>query len=417
VVCNRVPPTVDALPGKVPGPAGPAGGEAAGPAADVDPFDMAISVTRHVEITGPASWRHLASGFDGCDLSFWVEWGVGWPEFTETLERARQVAAAGDPLSVPEIDHGRCLVWGAGRRPFYAFHLQYPECHVFLGRGRFAGAHPNVQVSVNARALWLRGPRECVSVAESIIHRLKGFIQRVCVSRCDLAADFHVPGGLSFDYLRECLVTQANSLRPFIKDGRLQTLYVGAKSAPVQLRIYDKSAEIESRGEKTWLCEVYGTDEREDVWRVEFQLRRDFLRSMGVNGLSDLAREAGGLWRYLTDKWCSLRLPDDGNTSRRAVCGFWLAVQALAEDFGGSLRVQRLRRESQPETPERFIRRTWKGLAAYAARFGIADVDDALSHLTDHVRAAGTRAEFDRLYHGARIRLGHNDADGTHASF
>ena len=108
-----------------------------------------------------------------------------------------------------------------------------------------------------------------------------------------------------------------------------------------------------------------------DVWRVEFQLRRQLLKQLKVNDLDDLVYLAGTLWRYLAGDWMSLRLPDNLNATRRTVHRWWQAVREVGSDFGVQLAIQRDYGRSG-DVPAGWYESHCAGcLVGYAARLGV----------------------------------------------
>lgn len=101
------------------------------------------------------------------------------------------------------------------------------------------------------------------------------------------------------------------------------------------MRIYDKDAEIRQSSGKIWFrdlwseCEHY--DPEQSVWRIEFQCRREALKSFrhvgapnGVRTVPELAQCFGSLWRYLTGEkigkragFISLRRPTYAKTGTK----------------------------------------------------------------------------------------------------
>ncbi|MBU5639103.1 replication initiation factor domain-containing protein, partial [Geomonas sp. Red69] len=81
---------------------------------------------------------------------------------------------------------------------------------------------------------------------------------------------------------------RSRDVRPIIKAGILETCYFGSPAAPIRIRIYNKGKEVLKKGEKLWFADMWGTDDLEDIWRVEFQLRRAALKQFKVNDFSDL---------------------------------------------------------------------------------------------------------------------------------
>lgn len=101
----------------------------------------------------------------------------------------------------------------------------------------------------------------------------------------------------------------------------------GGKGAPLRARLYNKSIEIRSSG-KEWFRPLWakaghkGDEHDGEVWRLEFQLRREPLteaevvtadkESIEMKSWTDVQRGLNELWGYLTGQWLSVRLPRTG---------------------------------------------------------------------------------------------------------
>lgn len=137
---------------------------------------------------------------------------------------------------------------------------------------------------------------------------------------------FGFPVG-SYEFLLSHKVTRNDKGKLFLDKNELETYYVGDAKSPIQLRIYNKGLEVEQGRTKLWFLELWNRESSEDIWRIEFQVRRPALKQFGVNSIADLKEKETGLWLYLTSKWFSLRLPDNDKAERRTVHLFWCAVQ------------------------------------------------------------------------------------------
>ena len=143
------------------------------------------------------------------------------------------------------------------------------------------------------------------------------------------------------------------------------------------MRIYDKSKEILKSG-KLWFCDLWKWETAPlDIWRVEFQIRRNGLKSFGINTLDDLPAKLGGIWSNLTERWFSLRLHDNDNRTRCSVHPWWQAVQSVAADLGSEILIERRRKPDSMAPAEWYISHAAGCLAAYAARMGIEDIGRA----------------------------------------
>ena len=113
--------------------------------------------------------------------------------------------------------------------------------------------------------------------------------------------------------------------------GALETLYFG-KGGDVTVRLYDKLAEVQASGKGGYLLGLYGGAglcAGETVQRVEAQLRRDPLRSLGVVAAEDAISNAGAVYLYAVEKWLRLTVPGSSSRRERAtVDPRWRVAQA-----------------------------------------------------------------------------------------
>lgn len=107
---------------------------------------------------------------------------------------------------------------------------------------------------------------------------------------------------------------------------------------PLLARIYNKSLEIQKSG-KVWFKQIWlekGWKEDKEVWRVEFQLRREVLKEFSINSIEDLLEKESGLWAYLTHEWLTIRQPSQDNVSRWKLKRKWRIIQQAGLDYEAS---------------------------------------------------------------------------------
>jgi hypothetical protein len=293
-------------------------------------------------------------------------------------------------------------------RPNYQFHLQYPDFHLFVAKkSQPNGQTPNVLVSLSSKLLWTQGEQAAVDlVLKELAELADGTVRECRMSRCDLAADILVPNGLSDVMIRDHFVSHAQEIRPIIKKGKLETMYVGAKGADIQLRIYNKSLEI-LHSEKPWFNALWAFDRSvSNVWRFEYQIRRPFLRAFKINSLDDLLSRRTDLWIYLTHEWFSLRLCDNENVTRRSIHPLWKIVQASFQKWGPSREgLQRVRQVPSLDS-DRVVKQLASRLVGFAARESITDFDEALAKAIDVLRTEFRDRDFTEELLRKRIQLG-----------
>lgn len=391
--------------GSAPGAAGDGPGASAEAPATAAAGSMALSITCHAPFSNMEGWQCLACGVDTLHLSIYVQWSELWNQQLFDLEVAKEKASG--TVGLP-MNGGRFLILPGGKPPSYRFHLQYPEFQLYLSISREPeGKTPNVYGSIGSKCLWLGSVGEAVALIVNEIVLLGGKVLSVKPSRCDLAADFRIPGGLSLDFLRSHRVPPHVKTSHHETGNRLETFYHGAKKSPIQLRLYDKGLEVERGGTKLWFRDIWKVDSLEDVWRVEFQIRRKFLKDCRINSIDDLVKSLGGMWEYLTDLWVTLRIPDDLNATRRTTHPGWLVVQQAASRFG-EVRTLDRNCENDPASVDWYVSHCGGCLVSYAVRRRIGSLEAAIEEFRRDVLRYWGQRDFEEEYLVKSIKLGYS---------
>jgi hypothetical protein len=154
-------------------------------------------------------------------------------------------------------------------------------------------------------------------------------VKAEALSRVDFAFDYLLP---VVDFTEDNVVSLSTKDAQYRENGALQTLTFGR--GDIVLRIYDKVAEIAQQSDKVWLFQLWG--ESENVWRVEWQVRKDVLRRFALRTFDDLFEGQGDLLRYLASEHDSLRVPNaDSNRSRWPLHPLWRDLINEIEEFNG----------------------------------------------------------------------------------
>lgn len=201
--------------------------------------------------------------------------------------------------------------------------------------------------------------------------------------------------------------------------GRLLTgLTFGKRGGPVYARLYDKTREADPEAliRDRWTAAL-GRPVAEDatVWRVEFELRPEFLRTLAdgdehitVEPRDVLEFHLDAIWEHLTTSWLVLR--DPRSASRIARCRtqpWWKQLSeagSLCGHPGAGSGLTRMRRGSVD--PDPLLRQLAGVLAAFAARRDDQSLDGCLEALGDHLRRGGDgEASFAAAVERARLRM------------
>lgn len=293
---------------------------------------MASSVTRHTQISeGPNEWEFLAANVDTLDLMVYLDWGVCWSELAERLDQGKESAKdTGGVL----FEGGDCLIM-PGAAKGYRWHLKFALVDIFLRNVRCASeSTPNVKLALRSQGLWWNGVGSMTEACVMILKEMGGTVASVVPSRVDIAADFNIPGGLTQGFLDKHRVPVTGKTAIYSESGVLETYTVGASASAKKLRIYNKTLEIATNGGNNWFYEIWPIDPPGDVWRFEFQLRREVLRRFKIDSVEDLKKNLFALWLDLTSSFFSLRLSDNSNTTRRTLHPLWEEVQAVSANLG-----------------------------------------------------------------------------------
>lgn len=181
---------------------------------------------------------------------------------------------------------------------------------------------PSFHVTYSSQALWHE-------TADTLHRRFLDWAASVgyapfkpeTLSRVDLCFDYHLP---CIDFDEDAFVSLSNKDSQHREDGKVQTFTFG--KAKIVLRVYDKVAEIRQQSGKTWFFDLWG--QAEDVWRIEWQVRKELLRRFDILTFTELQDRAGDLLRYLASEHDTLRVPtSDTNRSRWPLHPLWLDLQ------------------------------------------------------------------------------------------
>ena len=390
-------------------PAGFAGFTGTPVGAEDSSSSMGIPVTPHASSPLVNHFQFLLCGIDSLDLGLYVLWGSDWKRRLQSLDKKKQQARKNGGLLIALPSGRSCIFKPGGKGENYRFHLQFDAYNLFIGKAARPGSSPNVYLSISAKVLWLNDIETALAwITQDLKAIGGGTIQRVQVSRLDLCTDFHIPGGLSHEFILTHKVTRNDKGKLFLDKNELQTYYAADAKSPIQLRIYNKGLEVKQGGIKLWFLDLWKRDSTDDIWRMEYQVRRPALKQFGINSLDDLKEKQAGLWGYLTTKWFSLRLPDNDKAERKTIHPFWSAVQECFKNQvpGTASEVHRDYGTSGTASPEWHLSHIDGCLSSFAAFLGITNRDDALQELQSRLTRRNNAADFETTCRKKAIQRG-----------
>lgn len=230
-------------------------------------------------------------------------------EFAESIIPAAKQQAQDDdedlfPLpEFPGIPGGRFFVSRKGASRDYPYVLQNARFRVNMTRR--GGSRPVLTVQVKSDSLYEYN-LEAIDVAiERLCGALLATVDRVTVSRADIAVDFQ-QSGWRYPEMADCN-TRARSRFVHYEGKNVTGMTFGRHQGTMQVQIYTKSETLKSDG-KQWMKRVWAAggnyDEDLPVYRVEVRFYREILRELrtpdgvSIGGVADLDASLRDLVSY-----------------------------------------------------------------------------------------------------------------------
>ena len=182
--------------------------------------------------------------------------------------------------------------------------------------------HPSFFVTFKSHSLWKHTAwtlhQQFLNWASAIGCDVQ---QAETLSRVDFSFDYALA---ERDFDADSFDSQSDKDSQHREHGTVQTFTLG--KGDVVLRVYDKVAEIRQQSAKVWFYQLWGQEE--NVWRIEWQVRKPVLRSFNISTFVDLREQQGALLRYLADYHDTLRTQtQDSNRSRWPLHPLWADLQ------------------------------------------------------------------------------------------
>jgi hypothetical protein len=273
-----------------------------------------------------AAYRLLLTGLDTVQACYYLRRTHGAALDFEALTVAKERLRASRSRDVAIVNLG-AIDFGLrpnGSGSGYPLVLDCPDWTMECGEFN----SPSFFVTFRSQALWHKGAAalhdQFLTWAESVGLQI---IRPESLSRVDFTFDYWLP---AVDFDEDSVVSLSAKDRLYRENRKVQTLTFG--KGDVVLRIYDKIAEIAEKSDKVWFFDLWGV--KDNVWRIEWQVRKDVLRRFGVRTFQDLFDGQGDVLRYLATEHDSLRIhSEDSNRSRWPIHPLWSDLIVRIEAF------------------------------------------------------------------------------------
>ena len=339
-------------------------------------------------ITAPAnSIRPLRHGVDSLYLSY--PGGID-PELAVWLQQCKQKAQTSNERVVAMAGIGigdhQFMVLPRGRGRF-AFVLEDNWFSIQLSNAS-AGVMPLASVQIRSEYLTAVGPDEAVATITKLVDGMGEVTGPPKISRIDLFADFCT--GHDLASLPGSHWVKRSKKRSIHEESDQVTGISFGSGNEVSARLYDKTLEIQKSGKDymrpLWASE--GWDAKAQVWRMEFQIRREGLPQQMLGPAGEVFGACGKLWQYLCGDWLRLAIPSasDDTRSRWPTHPLWedlSRIWAIDPEAPPLTRVPKARLPSD----DQLFRNGISGLSSFMAREGITDLSEGMGEFLHALEA------------------------------
>ncbi|MEQ1813706.1 MAG: hypothetical protein ABL860_04540 [Candidatus Nitrotoga sp.] len=359
----------------------------------------------------PEKFKLLRFGVDSLYLSYP---GVMSEDWDKKLFRLKDLAQLDDELSqsIAQVTICEHLFEvrdkGAGR---FSYVLVDNAYRIQASNSR-SKSLPLAYVQISSEYLTHAGIEKAEEGLSHIVNSLGVVNEPANVSRVDLYADFCADCPMdAFEPLRDW-VTRVETMSLHYSYGRFSGWSFGS-GGDIVARLYDKTLEVEKKSHKFYLHELWkaaGWDGERQVWRMEFEAKRNALVSLQLPKLAQLLLNQAALWRYLTENWLRLTVPteSDSNRARWNNHPLWDFITAAFNSEMEQAKLQRFNPARLPEDERLFVHGLG-GITSFMASRGITNLREGMDQYfrqarSYHVVRSGFKYKGLELYVGKKVK-------------
>jgi hypothetical protein len=215
-------------------------------------------------------------------------------------------------------------------------------------------------IEFRSEALWRLGAADVLRIAFGIIEANGGHIIEAKLSRVDLCLDFIMPENRWSQDLTEYAVTRATDIGTYKKNNKLTGIRIG--KGVISARLYDKPLEIQQQSKKVWMFDIWGIQEvppEKKIIRIEFQMRREALKELGLKTTEDLFQKIDQAWAYCTKSWLKFQDRPGLHHTQRSTFKWYEEIQ---DGFQGAQGAEPLVREKAVSMDKKRLTQQANGL-------------------------------------------------------
>jgi hypothetical protein len=296
---------------------------------------MSNSPPSKVSFVKSDSTRSLCSGVDTIVLTLEIIW-----KSEDLFNRLSRAKAEADfinneiPIELKSWDEEINMFFDV--RPYgsrgYEWVLINREYSLYIGNWIEPSQRPSVLIEIRSETLHMHGVQGAIGTILAALTYAQADIKIIRVTRVDLYCDILLPDLYWSMDLNDYLVTRATK-RSLHNQGKVFSGFSIGKG-DISARLYDKPLEIKQQSGKIWMYDIWGIKEVPTgyrIIRVEFQLRRERIKQLGIDNLGDFIKRESNLWVYCTKKWLKFQDKPGKHHSQRHTFYWWKVVQTSYE--------------------------------------------------------------------------------------
>lgn len=211
----------------------------------------------------------------------------------------------------------------------HAYILHNNECEIKFSQFRsLKKEYLPISLRIKSEYLWAVGYEKAWNELKKFIEKYIGHISEQQVSRADLCCHTDSLILANNDDASFKGIFYSHEIKTFRR--KVSGMNFGSRNTgKVYCRIYNKTLEVTQKRHKTWFFEIWKKHGllTNEVWNVEFEIKREFLRKKGINSVEDLYLSLRTIWEYCTCKWLVKTNLDRTRIERSSIDERWKNIQ------------------------------------------------------------------------------------------
>lgn len=292
---------------------------------------MTISPPSKVDSNSLKPLSVLAAGVDSLVVTIDVTWEDD--SFFEYLTTMKDLAKSNEgPVAIQlgknNLDEPLLFLLQSFGTKGYEWILSGKDFSLRIGNWLEPQSRPSVIAQIHSEALWALGPHTSVEILLFLLNDSKASIKTIKASRIDLCVDLLLPEKKWDINLIKYLNTRATYRAVHFHNITMTGISIG--KGKIAARLYDKPLEIIQKSKKIWMYDIWGIKSiPEDLRliRVEVQFRREGIKELGLDSVSDFLLHPENLWAYFANRWLKFQNNPGKHHTQRKTLPFWKTVQ------------------------------------------------------------------------------------------